>query len=241
MPNERDFAFSEDETMTNTKIQIIGANGSMGTRYQAILRKFGCDSGDHVDLDKGAIDFDCRNFIICTSTDIHFDVLQGLPIGSRVLCEKPLAKSSQTVREMLNYADQSLIDLQMVLQYVELFDERMLRRMDSLLRNASVRSYYDYFRHGNDGLVWDCLQIIALSQCPVSLSESSPIWQCMINGIELTAGAAMDIAYCEHVQNWIEHNPPKFFRKENSHQNYQSWLIDIHRKAEEMAACQLSR
>jgi hypothetical protein len=63
----------------------------------------------------------------------------------------------------------------------------------------------------------------------------------MINSIELTAGAAMDIAYCEHVQNWIEHNPPKFFREENNHQNYQSWLIDIHRKAEEMAACQSSR
>ncbi len=67
------------------------------------------------------------------------------------------------------------------------------------------KSFYNYFRHGNDGLAWDCLQIIGLARGAISLEECSPVWSCVINGRRVPL-AAMDAAYIGYVQSWFK-NP----------------------------------
>jgi len=71
-------------------------------------------------------------------------------------------------------------------------------------KNRIGRSHYDYFRHGNDGLVWDCLQIIALARSAPLLRETSPMWSSMINGKALNI-AHMDAAYMAYVQAWFKY------------------------------------
>ena len=67
------------------------------------------------------------------------------------------------------------------------------------------KTIYDYFRHGNDGLVWDCVQIIGLHEGKdedLNLSEKSPVWTCQINGKKLELDN-MDRAYMWAVDQWF--------------------------------------
>jgi hypothetical protein len=68
--------------------------------------------------------------------------------------------------------------------------------------NGNGHSVYDYFKHGNDGLVWDCFQVIALAKETIHLSEESPIWHCVINGTQLDL-RHMDYAYLVEIREWL--------------------------------------
>lgn len=222
------------------RVQIIGCNGSMGKRYKAILDFLQIPQSEHVDVRQGKLDYNASHFIIATPTSTHFDILKQLPFEANVLCEKPLALDSKTVEEMLLYANKSKMKFRMVLQYVHQFDEQKIRQMTGYLaRNIPPMSYYDYFRHGNDGLEWDCLQIVALTKDVPSLRETSPIWRCKINGVDLDV-AKMDDCYCEEILQWVMGNDPIYLDFSTPKRSYNCWLIDIHRKVEEML-CQKSQ
>jgi hypothetical protein len=64
-------------------------------------------------------------------------------------------------------------------------------------------SWYNYFKTGGDGLIWDCIQIIALSRTPPKIEARSPIWDCTINGQQLSLGD-MDMAYVKNVKRWLD-------------------------------------
>jgi hypothetical protein len=88
------------------------------------------------------------------------------------------------------YSD-SYANLSMVCQYAELVDPEL-----------EGPSNYNYFKHGNDGMIWDCIQIIGLARQAVLIQETSPIWQCTINGQRINI-QNMDRAYVENVRKWV--------------------------------------
>jgi hypothetical protein len=104
----------------------------------------------------------------------------------------------------------------MVFQYGEIVSNN---------ENPHQFTSYDYFRTGNDGLYWDCLQIIALASGPIKLNNKSPVWKCEINDTQLDS-SAMDHAYVKFIKKWslgqIKQDP--------------QWLIDIHKKVEDYEA-----
>lgn len=196
---------------------LIGARGSMGKRYQAILK--------HLDEAVWCVDKEhsideilkrarrAERVILATPTESHWDFLQRLlPLGKPILCEKPIVKDSEKLIELYRLSQKHRTPLTMMLQYSELLKE-----------GSEGESYYDYFRTGNDGLIWDCLQIIGLSDGEVDIRNDSPIWTCKINGQVLNL-SEMDGAYVSFVSKWLNNKIEQDFAE----------IIAIHEKVEQL-------
>lgn len=199
-------------------ITLIGSNGSMGKRYQAILNFLKmpftpCD----IETSKKEIERSAQEssgVIIATPTHTHAEYLrQLLPWNSKILCEKPITKDVAELEDLDSFCNRHGYDFQMVLQY------RMFR-----VEQTRGDSYYNYFRTGNDGLIWDCLQIIGLAHDKPIIENTSPVWECKINGTRLNF-SRMDYAYVLMVEEWLK-GERITTRKE---------IIEMHRKTDEYA------
>lgn len=193
-------------------ILIIGCHGSMGKRYQAIINSKGEDfigiDREHTDSDLNYALNVCDRIIIATPTDTHSKLIEYLiPFQKPILCEKPVTKDIPELIKLLDQSAQHNTPFRMMFQY-------------QLLANpySKGESNYNYFKHGSDGLVWDCLQIIALAKEEVDLKETSPVWKCKINGRYINL-SEMDQAYIDYVDIWI-HQP---------HQDLEV-ILDAHKK-----------
>jgi hypothetical protein len=177
-------------------ILIIGANGSMGKRYQSILRylgrPFACVDAEHNRHFIKQAATACKGIIIASPTDTHAEYIQHLQdLRIPLLCEKPVVKDVGQLQELLAGVKEHKTPFRMMYQYQMLVDPDRIGR-----------SHYNYFRHGADGIAWDCIQILGLARGEVRLSEDSPVWRCMINGKSLNL-AHMDAAYIGYVQRWF--------------------------------------
>lgn len=170
---------------------LIGSEGSMGRRYQAILKfleePFEClDKKLQTKSTRAFAEYD--RFIVATPTDTHHDIVCQLGVHDKpILCEKPLSKDLSEVVSMTSNASK----LSIMMQYQKLISGE-----------EGGLSWYDYFRPGPDGLVWSCFQIVALATDDVVLRDTSPIWRCGINGQHLSI-ANMDDAYVRAVDDWL--------------------------------------
>src|SRR3990167_6033651 len=200
------------------KVFIFGNKGNMGRRYAAILRDLkhnavGCDVGDSAaawSFDYGTSDA----VIIATNTENHVPIARFLvPEKKPVLCEKPITKVISELETLLGHAEKAKMQLSMVSQY------------DNLLEKGSTgRTYYNYFKSGNDGLAWDCINIIWHAQGIIELKNESPLWKCAINGKWLSQ-AWLDQAYITMIANWLnEPYEPQYERILNSHKKVLDYL-----------------
>lgn len=173
-------------------IGVIGAKGNMGKRYCAILAHLGViyseyDKGDDVPVHDA--------YIVATPTETHCEVIKLIAkYGKPILCEKPISKDPSELLEILDVCRIYGAKLEMINQYNFI--------------GAGIgggETYYNYFKHGSDGILWDCINIIGLAAGPCELREDSPIWECMINDFQLDI-SDMDHAYIMMVKHWIE-NP----------------------------------
>lgn len=172
------------------KVFISGINGNMGARYGLICRTLGLDvygSDQSSFTEQG--DFCVRNnidgIIVATPTFTHVDAINifgneapDIP----VLIEKPIRLGP--VETMPDYK------LTMVNQYKYLVDNDRIGL-----------TYYNYFKTGGDGLLWDCINIIGLAKTEVSIKRQSPFWRCSINGQDLNI-KDMDKAYYDMLDDW---------------------------------------
>lgn len=180
-------------------VLLIGSEGSMGKRYQSILRFLGKEfvraDKQHQKKQIRAMAENSEGVIIATPTETHADFIRlTLSLGVPVMCEKPIIKNTAELRELMKMVSSTGTKFSMMNQY------KMLAT-----RAAVGVTSYDYFRHGNDGLVWDCIQVIGLATGDVTLKEESPYWKCKINGRPLHV-EHMDHAYVEYVRQWFQ-NP----------------------------------
>lgn len=146
-------------------------------------------------------------FIIASPTPTHLAWVCELDEYNKpILCEKPLSKDIDEASTIARCRS----PLTMQMQY------------SRLAQDSLGKSFYNYFHHGQDGLVWDCFQIIALAKSEIELYEDSPVWRCMINGRHILRGH-MDFAYVEYVRAWMngEVQPSK------------SQLLEWHHKVKE--------
>lgn len=180
----------------NYPVLIFGSNGSMGKRYQAIFKylnipTLGVDLEDDPDARKIKT-LKAGSYVIATPTDNHMGLIHELiPQRKPILCEKPVVKNVAELKIIRERVEKEKVPFRMMFQYSLLADPARIGK-----------SRYDYFRHGSDGLVWDCLQILGLARGAVELKEQSPVWSCVINGKPLSIGS-MDAAYVAYVQRWL--------------------------------------
>jgi hypothetical protein len=177
-------------------VLLVGAEGNMGKRYQAVMRFLG---KDYVGVDKqhnrhyvAQQAMAADGIIIATPTETHLELLtEFLQYGKPVMCEKPLCKDPKGLSEVLDLYRKAATPLNMIYQYQE------------LVNPLSVgNTVYDYYRHGSDGLAWDCIQIIGLAKGALEIAEASPYWTCAINGWSLDL-SDMDGAYVNHIERWM--------------------------------------
>ena len=180
-------------------ILVIGGNGSIGTRYQAVLRYLDkpCVVSDigHSVAQTFEMAKQADGVIIASPTDTHAEWIHTLsPLRKPILCEKPICKDMSELSRVFMRVSADRTPFKMVFQY-------------SYLDQPSAKgwSHYNYFRTGKDGLVWDCIQIIGLARGRVELENDSPIWRCILNGRALELGA-MDAAYVHMIRDWLK-NP----------------------------------
>lgn len=181
-------------------VTIIGANGNMGTRYRLILerfhpdaRVFTFDANDAV----GKIVHAARHsdkVIIATPTKSHIAVLKVLcesldrPID--ILCEKPVVTSESDFQKLV--ALEKKANIYMVNNYAYCL-------MASKLEKATR---YHYYNSGNDGLVWDCIQLIHMAKGNIDIDRTRPIWLCEINGNKIKR-EEIDITYCKMIRDFL--------------------------------------
>ncbi len=197
-------------------ILIVGGNGNMGARYRAILshldKDFHVADIGHTDKQIEELAKRCDATIITTPTETHAHFIHMLsPIKKPILCEKPVSMNLQELKGVVHQLRADQTPFSMVYQYRMLIDP---------LRMGWT--HYNYFKHGNDGLAWDCIQVIGLARQQVELEESSPIWRCTINGASMDIGA-MDFAYIRFIRNWLKY----------PHQDL-GQLLAIHERTHEM-------
>jgi hypothetical protein len=195
--------------MAKKKIFIFGNKGNMATRYKFYLEYLGCkvtgyDKDEAFDLSE-LISSD--GVMICTPTNHHIDDLFYLHMHhpkKPILCEKAISTSIPEVETICN----TDLNLRMINQY-----EYWANYFE-----PSAATHYNYFRHGGDGLAFDCINIIGLANASCKLDESSPIWSCAINGKRLSLDD-MDRAYIWNLSDWL--------LKEDENKDY---IRHVHRK-----------
>lgn len=179
------------------KVLIVGSEGNMGGRYKAVLNYLKIPyCGIDKKLKENSYDADISHVIVATPTETHEEVLGSCYyLKVPFLCEKPITKDLKALGDLLKHWDGRL---SMVNQYFH------------LPYNDSLRgpTYYNYFKHGTDGLGWDCIQLLGLAKGSVELREDSPIWQCVINGQQMSL-ADMDQAYISMMEYWLMGGRPQ--------------------------------
>ncbi len=184
------------------KVFISGITGNMGSRYALICKRLGLKvyGADIISfssqLQQCAEEY-VDGIIIATPTYTHMDAInifasiEGIPI----LCEKPIRKGKVQTSNHFN--------VRMVNQYKYMIDE-----------NKKGQTYYNYFKTGQDSLLWDCINIFGLAKGKLKIKNDSPIWDCMINGQKLNL-ADMDQAYIDMIEDWVKNpiNNHKYIEK----------------------------
>lgn len=177
------------------KVFILGHGGNMGHRYKTILRFLGHSAAGY-DKAAGKLgNFDIEEadrVIIATPTVSHAgDLHLVIPYRKPILCEKPVSTDRHALNDILTFADTHSTLVSMVSQY----DHMPFSRAKADLTK------YDYFKHGGDGLYWDCINIIYHAKGRIALNNTSPIWRCSINGDPLNL-ADIDYSYIKMLDEW---------------------------------------
>ena len=182
------------------KIFISGLSGNMGTRYALICKnELGlevCGMDDDHSFSQQATFVKSKGIdgvIIATPTLTHLDAIQifdGYSPGIPILCEKPIAKCHLHWNHNLNVK----MNVRMVNQY------KYLSKPDTV-----GKTFYNFYKTGNDGLLWDCINIVGLSKGECEIKNDSPRWQCTINGHQIKQ-ADMEQAYVDMIKDWVK-NP----------------------------------
>jgi hypothetical protein len=206
------------------KILVIGSNGNMGQRYCRILEMLGHEwIGDDLTFKEKhwnpealsslihkpywyekETDHLYAGAIVATPTHTHVDIVSALVRkGKPVLCEKPFSTEIGEVNMFMETLGIQNPRVRMMNQYEYFLQEDSpvdCRRADTW---HAVKTAYNFYKTGNDGLFWDCINIIGLADEKPEIMNDSPIWECRINGWELNP-AFMDWAYVWNIKDWLE-------------------------------------
>jgi hypothetical protein len=171
------------------KVAVVGASGNMGRRYALILEQHCNIEVVRIELDAYKDPKECDGIIIATPTPNHVEMINFYRrFNKPILCEKPICKHLKTLEAILSIPD---LDLSMINQYEFLN-----------LEDLEGDTYYNYYKTGNDSLLWDCINIIGLARGNYKIENNSVIWRCVLNGRSLDQ-RDIDFAYIKNISEWV--------------------------------------
>jgi hypothetical protein len=189
------------------KVFISGIGGNMGTRYAFLcsdlgIAVYGMDKKNYQEQMVFCLENKIDRVIIATPTWNHVDALNifstHLP-SAYILCEKPIIAGN-----IRNIPDHTKVT--MVNQYKYLLKDP----------NRFGITYYNYFKTGNDGLYWDCINIIGLAKGKCYVKNDSPFFRCIINGQRISI-KDIDRSYMLMVKDWFFNPKPNIEYIKTSH------------------------
>lgn len=206
------------------KVLLVGSDGSMGKRYQAILKRMGAEvmCKDKYDvINRSHYDWSDRA-IIATPTKTHVRFAEHLiSMGNKpILCEKPISKNLEDTKHVLEIAKKYNVPFEMTRQYEHIYEP-----------GSEGKTFYDFYNTGKDGLIWDCIQIIGLARGEVRINNESPVWDCQINGVDVSE-ANINQSYVSFMNRWVNqpsgnfddifkyHNKTKHFEVRHGRDNH---------------------
>lgn len=215
------------------KVLIIGGEGNMGRRYSCILKhlKHEVIISDIDDKDRNKKISKAEYIIVATPTDRHVvDLMeiyqQRVDKLTYILCEKPIDTSTVDVKATCAlYNKDNNLNLYMVNNYnhIPIIKRDTKIKPNSLYKNLNITKYC-YFNSGNDGLYYDCIQLIYLARNKVILSNDSPFYLCMINGYTIER-LDIDISYIDMLDDFL-HNREHMWGVDD--------ILKAHKKVEEL-------
>lgn len=173
----------------------------MGQRYCSILnflkKEFSVLDIDNLEYRDDLI-AKAEKFIIATPTDTHYYWCKLLSEENKpVLCEKPLTKNIEDLEDILeSYTPENLF---MVNNYHYLIRDNL---------KMGLNTEWNFYKSGNDGFAWDCIQMFMESKGKVYLKRDSPLWRCFINGKEINY-KDIDKSYIFMLKDFCENNSKK--------------------------------
>jgi len=188
-------------TPNSIKIAIIGSKGIMGQRYCKILNRAGIEVLEY-DL-KISKDINLRasgavGAIICTPTDTHLVYIEQLcELQVPFLCEKPVCLSVGDTERAWEFVQQAGVNAHVVSNW------RYTRHGFMGWDTGSHEINYKHFHSGNDGLLWDCCQLVYLAKDHrPTLSSEADQFSCTIDGEEISL---LDIeeSYSLMLMDWL--------------------------------------
>lgn len=171
----------------NKKVLLIGCNGSIGRRYAAILKFLGIEYNG-IDVHNENLLYDVKksdfsHCIIATPTNTHFDMCKKIALkGIPFLCEKPLSKSPEECKEIIKIANECMVSGFVVNNWAHTY------KIGGVWQPNTCKVFYDNYHTGKDGLLWDCCQLVYLSDKAenMHLLTLMPYMQAMIGGYTIT-------------------------------------------------------
>lgn len=187
--------------MNKPVVCVVGCDGNMGRRYIACLRTMDVDITGYDVRNSLHRDKIPTHYIVATPTETHVDALYqirsrhlGTDHKPSILCEKPICFPREHCNPKDIFDDFGRVGMPfyMVCNYAYY----------PFLEGMTGATLYDYYNSGNDGLAWDCIQLLALAQDEVMLSNRSPIWRVQINGTPLSRNL-IDETYLDMLYDFI--------------------------------------
>lgn len=155
------------------KVLLVGSEGSIGQRYKAILNYLKVPFFTYdVKTDRRNVLYkEYSHLIVATPTYTHLDIAQAIPKDVFALIEKPIVTK-----------EKDLLTLEKAL-HPRIFQVNQYAYIPGI--NGDGETYYNFFRTGSDGILFDCITLIYLAKSIINLGNTSPFWQCKINGRDI--------------------------------------------------------
>jgi len=181
----------------------------MGKRYVGICKLLG-----HTVYEADTLRPECKipndfdGIILATPTKWHLDQINYWMVYNKpMLVEKPLFTDHYEYKLFkLDTFPKKLV--RMINQYEYYIAKRHMQseyvKIQEHTRTSKV-THYNYFRSGNDTIIWDCINIVGLADTDsdIELSNDSLVWDVAINGYQLDL-SEMDAAYIWNVLDWTQ-------------------------------------
>ena len=181
------------------KVLLIGGLGSIGRRYQAILRAFDVEfeiydvHNQFTPLRKLSFD----KALVCTPTESHYSYcMELIHMGKPFLCEKPLSRDLYECTQIRDEAQKTGVVGNIVCNY-----KFLLEKLEGYHKQGQYHFTYDYFNTGKEGTFWDCCQLVYLDpKCTIKIS--SPVWLLSIN-TGFVNYQDLELSYVFMIQQWL--------------------------------------
>jgi len=142
--------------------------------------------------------------VLATPTSTHYRYIKFFAAKNiPILCEKPACTASN---EILQLQKTVKVDFRVVCNWSYVLPDRLLPEKNEIIyRNQTS---------GNDGLAWDCIQLIYLSddyKCDLGVGVP---WDITINGVTITPKMIED-SYTKMMADWLRH-PERLWSMEDA-------------------------